>query len=714
MPLDPYSMCPCGSGKKLKFCCSDLTGEMDKIQKMLEGEQPTACLEHIRSLETKYPGRASLWGLRAMLEIELGRLEDARATVDKFVAEHPNNPVALAERTMLVLETDDARAAIEPLQDALDALGDRMPARLYEAVASVGQALLFDEEWFAARRHLLFCAGISHKGERNQEAIQWILRFNADGQIPLLLKDPPAVVSAAQGVAWQAACNECVQLEGRGRWRAAAAKIEEAIATFGDVPELWRNKALLKGFLADNAAAVEALRKWASFDLPLDDAVEAEALAQLLDQSDNRSDQIETVRVTFNVDDVESLEETLAADGRAESLPRDPALLKELSEEGEPPPRSHYFLLDRPKPSTGVGLARADAPRLLGQVLVYGKQTDRPAQLQLVVNRDEQFDDTLSTLREVSGNTLDKPAEEEVLGHTPPTDHLLIWKWRLPADTPPSQRDRMVEEYRREAIFERWPNLAFSSLAGRTAAEAAKDSDSRTAVLAAVLLLELSDRVQASRLDLNELRSRLGLPIAEPIDPSEINAAQLPLARVPRLVMDKVSDDSLLRLYRRVAAVGARRALQHVAREVVRRESLKDKVDRAEAYGLLARCALDIDEELDCIQQASRIAVQDGQSPSEWYLTELTLQIERRDGAEVARLVNLIRDNYLNEEGVPEALLQILYAAGIVDPQGRPLQAAEQQSAGIVVPGEEQSTSKIWTPGGQSGGTGKKPAIWTP
>ncbi len=60
MPIDPYTPCPGGTGKKIKFCCSDLLGELDKIKHMLEGDQRAACLEHIEALEGKHPQRACL------------------------------------------------------------------------------------------------------------------------------------------------------------------------------------------------------------------------------------------------------------------------------------------------------------------------------------------------------------------------------------------------------------------------------------------------------------------------------------------------------------------------------------------------------------------------------------------------------------------------------------------------------------------------------
>ena len=39
MALDPYQPCPCGSEKKLKFCCgADVSHELEKIKQALEGE----------------------------------------------------------------------------------------------------------------------------------------------------------------------------------------------------------------------------------------------------------------------------------------------------------------------------------------------------------------------------------------------------------------------------------------------------------------------------------------------------------------------------------------------------------------------------------------------------------------------------------------------------------------------------------------------------
>src|SRR5438105_1463847 len=39
MTIDLYALCPCGSGKKIKFCCRDIAVEIDKVERLLEAGQ---------------------------------------------------------------------------------------------------------------------------------------------------------------------------------------------------------------------------------------------------------------------------------------------------------------------------------------------------------------------------------------------------------------------------------------------------------------------------------------------------------------------------------------------------------------------------------------------------------------------------------------------------------------------------------------------------
>src|SRR5262245_12773473 len=165
MAVDPYAPCPCGSGKKLKFCCADLAADIEKIDKLASSDQPHAALRHVEKLLAKEPDRASLLDIRAMLELSLQELDAAEKTLQHFLAKHPDNPSAHAQAALLAAARGDSAKAVARLQDALERTTDSAPARVFEAIGGVGHALLLDGQFVAARAHLLLYAGMAPQGD---------------------------------------------------------------------------------------------------------------------------------------------------------------------------------------------------------------------------------------------------------------------------------------------------------------------------------------------------------------------------------------------------------------------------------------------------------------------------------------------------------------------------------------------------------------------
>ena len=58
MTRDPYSPCPCGSGKKLKFCCSAIVTDIERIQKLRSSNQPKLALQSLSELRKSHPDNA--------------------------------------------------------------------------------------------------------------------------------------------------------------------------------------------------------------------------------------------------------------------------------------------------------------------------------------------------------------------------------------------------------------------------------------------------------------------------------------------------------------------------------------------------------------------------------------------------------------------------------------------------------------------------------
>jgi hypothetical protein len=254
------------------------------------------------------------------------------------------------------------------------------------------------------------------------------------------------------------------------------------------------------------------------------------------------------------------------------------------------------------------------------------------------------------------------------------------------------------------------------ALDDRTPAEAAQDADMRIRVLAAILLLETRfERVGDG--NLNSIREELGLPAAEPIDPTGLDVRAIPFVRFWRLQPERLQDQDLLVLWR--TAVGAKMTLAAtaMAREIVGRESLQKHNDRVSALGMLAEAELDADRRLALIDEARSNAEANDESSAPWDLRELVERIRRGEVEEIQRLASHIVTAHRGEAGVEQKLFEILNAAGLVRPSGAPVGAAAGAPQGLAVPATAGSEpGKIWTPDQEteSAQGGKKPGIWTP
>jgi hypothetical protein len=703
MPLDHYSSCPGGTGKKIKFCCSDLLPELEKIERMVEGEQYIACLDHVNALNAKTPGRPCLLAWKLTLEQITGQREKAAATLASFIAQHPNNPIALAETALDRVQHGEVRAGIDLLQQAIELSGDSMHERVYTAIGAMAELLILTQHIAAARGHLFLQTMLS--GGRDERALSLLMRLETTPTVPLLLKDAPVFEEPPADASWAGEFREALQLAARGWWRAAEARWNRLSAEADNAPAIWKNLAIVRGYLADYAGAIAAYRKYATLSVPLDDAVEAEAMAQLLDR-DRAEGIIESLLVTFQVANMEELETRLAASRQFDRAEIDP---RAFAEANEPPP----VVNGAPE------IPRNEIPQILGQVLLYGKQTDREARLELDVHRPH-LEQARQVLTRFAADALGPQVSEEVTGHISAVQLALSWQWRLPADVTEAHRKALMREQRRELVLERWPRLPLPLLDRKTPEQVAADPAYRIRLLGAILLLEVSEANSAASNAYNELRGKLNLPLPEPIDPSTIDIDKLSLARFSRLIVEKLTDQQLIVAFQRMMLVRYEPAMRRLANEALRRENLKPEI-RLAALQFLVSVEEDSNRALELINTGRDLAINLKQSTAGWDLDELAMRIQRLEGHEAARLIQKIQQQHGREPGVAEALFTMLARLGMLTPDGTiriPTAAASTAGPSIVAPGAEPSKSAIWTP--ETGapplaaGSTKKSGLWVP
>lgn len=707
MSVDPYSECPCGSGKKLKFCCSDLYADLDKVHRMLEGDQPRAALNHVEKTLAKHPNRGSLLDLKGTIQVSLGDLDDARETVRQYLEVDPQNPSAHAQAAVLACSAQQQLEAVASLQRALELVSDHIPARVLQAVGLVGQSLLVGGDMIAARAHLWLYQGIA--GEGDSSAMELLMKLNRVSGLPLLLRDNLYMRELPEGHEAEERHDHAQMLASRGQWARAADELAQLSEQFPDLLVLAYNHALVRGWLGESERFITGLRGFsaghAKGQVEWDDAVEAEALAQWLGEG-LREKPAEVVRTTLAVVDEDQLIDRLSRDPQTDAQGVDPA---ELAGADGPPPRCAFLLLDRHLPETGEGLAEDGVPRVLGILSYFGKQTDRDRRLEFVCDRNERYGASIEALRSVAGDAVGDVLSEEVIGESSTTS-VYEARWRFPADTNISQRRELLSGYRTRATLEEWPQRPLRALEGKTPHEANKEAGLRVSLAAAVLNLEQEARGSVSAATFDDLRRSLNLPVTQPIDARAVDLVMLPFVRLPRVDLRQADDEELLSLFNRAQLAGADEAVRQIAEAALERDSLGQVIAREQLYERLVSLEPDPAKALEWLDRARADNNEQGQSCAPWDILELELRVLNGEIDDANRLVQHLRDEHLSEPGVADQLYRMLYALGVAPTQG----AAPQEAHAAPAAGAPAQPSALWTPDGGSDRPSGEKKIWTP
>ena len=346
---------------------------------------------------------------------------------------------------------------------AIEVSGNEISDDVYRALGSVAVNIVRLGLLIPARALLQWQYELA--GGKDERPAALLFSLQTDPSIPLLLKEEPPLAPPPDAHPWKFEFDVAYQRAIRRDWKVAAEKFAALTALAGQSPALWRNLALLRGWLADYPAMVEALRKNSMLDIPWDDAVETEALAQLNDQTDATADTAELVEVEYAVANQTDLEERFFADRQLERIQFDPRAWQSDEEDGQPviPPRAIFVALDRPVAATAASLTNDQASHVLATVQFFGRQTDRPERLVIETERAalEQVD---TLLKRIGGDALGErdAAGEQVVDRIPPLAHVMQWDWRLPKDTTLEQRDVLMAAERRDRILNRLPKTRFA------------------------------------------------------------------------------------------------------------------------------------------------------------------------------------------------------------------------------------------------------------
>ncbi len=293
MPLDPYSTCPCGSGKKFKWCCQPIQAEIDRaFQQEAEGQHEVA-LRLMDEVIKNHPANPVPWGHRARLLYQNGRVEDAEESLRKAFEINPKYAFGHLLRGIFRYQEGEIPGALMLFRKAAeqyDPEAHDQLSQLYGFIADCEMRLNRPVASRAALRLVLRFDPAEMETRQQFEAL-----FGDQGRLPAAaradyqFRSPPPALGGERRAAWDRALGglEQARLADAGRIFEDLTKTDanDAAAAF--------NLGLARAWLGENPGALEALDRYVTLETDEAKAGEAWALGEVLrcgsameDQSD--------------------------------------------------------------------------------------------------------------------------------------------------------------------------------------------------------------------------------------------------------------------------------------------------------------------------------------------------------------------------------------------------------------------------------------------
>lgn len=709
MPVELNDPCPCGSTKKVKFCCGKpLISDLERVAKSLEGEQFMAAAERLDSLISSEGELPCLLALKGLALISSGQLEKAAENASRFCELDPKNATAWAQRAL----ADDSSPAVDSMHHLQKSLEYADPSQLapitLPALQLVTERLFQSGNAFAGYWHL----SLQMAFQRNDQSqvLQQMLPITQSQSIPLLLKQQLRIETAPDDASWKEEFDRALELSGRGAWSASYSIIHDIPS---EDPLLLHAEACLLTFLGDSEKGPTAWRRLAdTLDQESDEAIEAEAYAQLLHNQID-PDSIDLFTLTYPVDDAEKLQEHLISIPQARFVPD---VNWPDTDAENPPPRAAFLLVDRDQEELPEDTTHDQVPQGVAAAYLFGRQTDREARLECALVRgghEEEDQQVIEALLEEMVGTL---SEREATRQASTVNNALNWHPAWPEGTDPELVERLSEQHRNRALVEIWPTIPLGALGGQSAAAASESAGGRRAVQAALLLMETNMQAIDPTIDLAAVRENLGLPAPSLVDPTELDVRQYPDIRFARLDAAKMTLEQLTTVYSRSVYLGNSRAVIMAAEEIVSRDEKPENISVAEVYGSLLSTKETNAERLELLGKAQQAATDQGLSPAIWLLRELPLQLVEGNSNRGREIIETIQAKHLQEPGIQEQFYTLLMQLGIIQPQGMPMATGAAPPA--AAPSAPTANDGVWTPqaSGQepSQDDKDKPSIWVP
>lgn len=654
MEFDVYAPCPCGSGKKLKFCCAPIVEDMAKVVRLQAADQSRQALAILEKVDKSHPHNP--WVNTVFAEVLIGLQEPAQAKerLERLLQENVDYPPAFAMLALSTLYAEGYEAARPAIHRALQKCITRFPQNAAVLVVAIAAVLQEEQHEMAARQYLSLAMRLFDK-EAREEVFVMLLKMDGDAEVPYPLRNVHQLIAYPDDGPHAADAGKANALATYGCWGPAARAFARIAEQEPQNAGLWQNVALCRAWDADDIGAADAFHRAASLSSDFETAVENETLGQLLD-SKNSSDAVMLRGVEIPIRSASRMLGLLDSDDRLTRVPQ-----PKREEEDQLAIAGEFIVKNKPLPSEAeLGrLSPDDYPFVAATLMVLDAdpQQGRPAVAYLRGYAGEAFDAALALVERLGGEEISGPALSGVDegAESVPREQMAFFRaWQLPPQTPATMRNQLIETRWRHLIDEMWWNAPLASLGGKSPAAAKDDPSLRIKLTASVYVLDALVQRLRGRMDFDGLLKRLNLSSPMPINPEGVTLSGLSPMQLHRLPISQLSDTQLVYTQRRATLVGHRRFVDAVLRELVARPQCLEQVDANRVfYNLVDIAQVDgrFDDAIGFAKQAKeRASKSKDQAAFEqvlsWTVTEFALRAEQPDDPELPALYRLLAEYY--------------------------------------------------------------------
>lgn len=721
--LDLYAYCPCGSGKKIKFCkCRSSLDQMDRVIRMINGDQIVAALDRLTQILKEHPDAAWALSIRGELLFSLSETESLVENAERFIRLQPDNRLALTQMACAHLVRGEVSAATRAMLESIAETANAFESLQISAMYLLLEQHLSAETKLTATFFQRLLEDLYAQNEDQMDRPPKLSDLKRSAALHPLHLQIPQIDKRPRDVPWGERFDEAARLIQSARSLLAEPKLQSLEREFPGQVAIQQGLlqcAIFRGDLDAQVAYFVKLSNNESLD------TESRALYQtyafLLD-AEGQGAAVGHCRVAYACDDLEQASLICDADPRVARYQEE--VLKQLVvDENETAVPRHAFQLCS-HPISGEEVPSEEAfPLPIADIILFGRQTDREARMWAVFHECHR-EDVEAWLKESNFST--EPVEQ----HKQPVPY-----WSLEQIATPqglkhgfNQAALYFERFIRVVDAKAMDHVASAKLdcLGGKSLEETADDDTLTIPRTALLLLlasKASSEPQAAAVD--SLCQRISVSLPKPVIDSaqawdelmpgyfslaDMSHATASIAYQAVLVGSDVDADLLAsRASRRLLDMDAD---QFEPETVSMRDGQTHTFDRQNLIS--AKCAAHMllskqretspAEALEHAQQADQLAIETGIDRGSTLLTKMVASVRAASPETLQQSVDEYVEVFSGQPDKMMMLQQFLTSLGVLPQENEPRAAEPRQ------PAPPPQETGIWTPdqGSPRGGDAKK------